>query len=226
MAKVTVFAAHKAQLQGKMQGKVATLEVVRESLQEAKSLLEQGRDMEGKAEEIIQKPSLLMYQAQVAGQLTKEEVTEELGKAFGFKVTSKTPDGKGEQIRKRIVRAVASYEYAKGGDAPSYLEGVDRDEVMSIINAIDSGDITVNTAYGRLGELKDKPERVSVAFNVGSLTKLVAAITEEGAFQKIASSPALVAVYAALHEALTDLSNYEVPAEDEAAKVEPIRRRA
>lgn len=146
--------------------------------------------------------------AQCEGLLSKEEVNAALGDIFGYKPKSdgkpgKTPAGKGEDIRKRIVRLFNGYEHAFGRDGGTYFEGLPSDEVFSVVTNAMSGEVSVWTAYEQLAEIKkNHQEKVESAFNPKTIAALVEALAKEGAQEKIKANPALIANYGALLEVL------------------------
>lgn len=145
---------------------------------------------------------------QCNGLLSKEEVNAALGDVFGYKPKSdgkpgKTPAGKGEDIRKRIVRLFNAYEHGLGRDGGTYFEGLPGDEIFAVVSNTISGEVSVWTAYEQLAEIKKSHmEKVESAFNPKTIAALVEALAKAGSAEKIKANPALIANYGALLEVL------------------------
>lgn len=210
---VVGFEAIRQEQAEKVASKGKALAKAKDDLAEAKALYENGN---AKADEAATKASqgaLPLYLAQSSGMVTKEEVSSILGEVFGYKAktngsgVSKTPDGKGEDIRKRIVRAVDAKMYADGktDTKPTWAGNATREDILSIMNRIEEGEWSIWHGYNELGNLKGKTEAVDIAFDEKRLTKIVASLLQDGAADKVAKSPALMSVYAALDKAISEL---------------------
>ena len=106
-----------------------------------------------------------LYQARVDGLLTPDELSAMLGDIFGFKAKkdgspSKTPEGYGNVLRQRVVRAVNMAEFLDGkSDGGAFYSGLPEtalDDVESIRNKLDSGEIGIWRAYKLLGNVRSQ----------------------------------------------------------------------
>lgn len=189
------------------QSKMALMGDARQRLAEAADLFAQGTDKENEARAAAAKAALALYQARLAGSINPDEVTGALGDAFGYKVKSdgkpsKTPQGQGEAIRKRVVRAVQAAEFANEvDDGGRFFEEMPRDKVAQLVNNMENGDLSIYSLYDSLGELKresaEKRQR-NPAFDARKIGAIVEALTEAGAVEIIISDMALQLAYGEL----------------------------
>lgn len=198
--------------------KHAVMTTARQKLAEAFDLFEMGQDKAKEAEEVSNAAGVTLYQARLNGAVTMEEINAILGDQFGYKTrdkdadkskavpasdpkASKTPFGKGEAIRKRIVRACQAGEYLRDPDnASSYFENVPTDELERVLGAVDSGDLTLWTAYDRIAKIKNdnRDGPVEAAFNPKAIAKIMDQLAAEDAAERWIDNPTLVAAYAEL----------------------------
>lgn len=187
--------------------KMRTLGQVRQSLAEASDLFSQGAKEEVKAKEVAAHAGLKLYQAQAFGILSKDEVSATLGDIFGWKEKkdgspSKTPEGQGEAIRKRVVRLVQARDYVVEGEGGTFFSDLPEDEVSQVLAEVDQGDLTIWQAYERFADIKrESTDRLPTAFNPASIAKLAEQIAQGGADRMIADSNLIVA-YKALRDAI------------------------
>lgn len=206
--------------------KMAVMGTVRQRLAEAASLYKQGDDKAAEAKEIADNASVKLYQARTHGLLSGEEVSGVLGDIFGFKQKkdgspSKTPEGQGEAIRKRIVRAVAAAEYVANGDGGTFFKDVPTEPVSDILDRLAEGQITIWSAYDYFAEVKrEHMVKTNAAFDPKRIAGIVEALSEEGAAEIFRSNTALVASYAALQDVL------RIVGEQAAALPEPVAEAA
>lgn len=191
--------------------KIRVVGTVKQRLAEAADLFKAGDDKRDEATAIADKAGVTLYQARTTNVINAEEISAMLGDVFGFKPKSdgtpgKTPMGQGEAIRKRVVRAVQADEYANGGEETAFFKGLNEDEVRSILLAVQAGEMSIYTAYDKFAELKrDNTTRTNAAFDPKKIAAIYDTLAEGGgqaAAEIFRKSPALVAVYAALVEAL------------------------
>ena len=164
--------------------------------------------------ELVQQPAKLLYFALSREVLSKDEVSESLGKVFGFKTKadgteSKTPLPTGERIRKRVVQASQAYAIATGAlsgdDLPRWAEGIDAIDIAATVEELESDSedaISVYTACDKLADMKSKRGAVSLPFDAVKLAKLAKALVDPVERAKIAESEALREAYLAIAKAL------------------------
>jgi hypothetical protein len=207
---VTKFASIRQQAEQKVAAKVTMMTKARSLLEEAKKTFSEGETKSGEGESKAYQGAFQLYALSVAGSVSKEEVSQLLGEVFGFKAKtngsgiSKTPEKAGEAIRKRIVRATEARLYADGktNDPPAWAGKASREDVASVMNAVDEGKKALNYAYNELGELKGKTEGVQLFANINQIQKLINQLTDKAAAGVIAKSPPLLNAYANLQAAI------------------------
>lgn len=190
------------------------LKVANEAFDEAKALLADGLDKSEAAADKSETGAMALYRLRADKLINAEEVSEILGGKFGWRekkdgTPSKTPAKAGENIRKRIVRAVDAVEYIRGErdkNVPTFLEGVDKDEVKPIVKALVDGTYKINYIYEELGKLKGKRVTAPLHLDPAKLAKLAAAIIQEGVAATVVKSKALRAAYVAIARSIDDLN--------------------
>lgn len=212
--------------------KMALMGDVRQGLEHARQLFNEGSGKATEAQEIAAKEATRLYQGRKNGLVNNDEISSTLGDIFGYKVkggaqagatpttagvpkdftvegkvvASKTPFGPGEAIRKRIVRAVQAFDYSQGGDGGSFFTGLPTDEIEDVLDLVSANEMSLWTAYDRFAEIKrDHTDRVAMAFDPKKIGTIVEALAEEGAAEKLHSNPGLVAHYKGLVEVLNIL---------------------
>lgn len=231
--KVTnIFAAHSEKVRESVSQKLTLLQTGRQKLAEAQDRWTEGGTAAKQAEEIAADGMLALYQARVteAGGkplLSSDELTGTLRDIFGSKrkkdgTESKTPDGQGEAIRKRIVRAVALQDFVNGGDGGTFFEGFPQEDAEDILHQVNEGTLSMWSAYDKLALIKrEGTTRVDPAFNPQSVGKLAETLAKPGSAAIIARSPALIANYAALINVL-NIVGAEAAAITTAKAAEPL----
>lgn len=203
---LTTLQARNEAIAGRIAAKQMIKAEVSNLLHEVAAIALVGADKANEAQNLADKPTAMLFHAQVERIFTKDEVNEILGSEFGFVpkkdgTLGKTPFGKGQDIRKRVVRAVQAHEYlVDNGPCPAFLEGVDKTEAMSVLNTLNEGG-SIWSAYDSFGTLKERIP-VETAFDATRLSKIVMALREDGAAEKLANSPALLDTYAELLAAI------------------------
>jgi hypothetical protein len=202
--------------------KVQQLSEARQRLAEAADLYREGDSKSAEAKEAADKASVLLYRARVNGTVSADELSAVLGDQFGFKAKqngepSKTPNGQGEAIRKRIVRAVQAHEHVNGGDGGRFFQGLPEDEVQDVLTNMESGDIGFWAAYERFAEIKrDHAVKVNPAFDPKRIAAIAEALQEEGAAKTIRANKALADAYVGLRKMIA-LVGQEIAALDKKA---------
>lgn len=213
--RANIFTQASTQVQAQVAEKVTLVSQAKQSLAHAADLYNEGNDKAKEATEIADKAAVSLYQARVKGLASGEEVSAILGDVFGFKQKkdgspSKTPDGQGEAIRKRVVRAVQAAEHINNGDGGRFFEGLSEDSaaedgttLAEVVAALEAGNTSIWTAYEKFAEIKRAHMvKTNAAFDPKRIAALVESLSEEGAAKVIASAPALVAAYGALIDVL------------------------
>lgn len=140
-----------------------------------------------------------LYQARVSGDLSPGEVSDILGDIFGVKGTGKnigrvmrpgekgagkTPAGTGEEIRKRVVRAHAAWDFARNGLSPStkYFEGFEQSEVQTMVDnlaATSDDGTTLWSFYKDIGDAKrEMNDTTPFHLNPERVAKLAGTLSE------------------------------------------------
>lgn len=157
--------------------------------------------------------ALALYKAEAEGITSKAETSEILGKVFGFKVsattgkTSKTPDGQGEAIRKRVVRAVNAFQHVTGNEPVEYFKAVERDSLRAVIERVEDGSLSIWSAYDEMGKLVNeaRDENQPLHLSPEKLAKLINKLTDTDTAVVVAKSEGLQHAYAALSAAIAEL---------------------
>lgn len=232
-----MFAQHQTIVSETVANKIATTQTVRQRLAEAYDLFREGGEKAEEGRKIADEASVSLYQGRATGALSTEEVSGLLGDIFGYKPKAdgspgKTPDGQGEAIRKRVVRAAQAKQHLLTGDGGSFFEGLDGKSETNpegkfgvqsfedVMNKLDRGDVSIWTVYDVIGDIRNhNREGVPAAFNPKTIAKIVEGLTDDvdAAATAIGSNPGLVTAYAALMDALRVI--------DEAG-AEPVRKAA
>lgn len=188
---------------------------------DAKATFEESTDIGGKGEKIANVGAIDLYRLRVAGLVSKDEATSILGDVFGYVTKpdgspSKTPFGKGSDIRKRIVRLYDAQAFARDTTGtvkcPAYLEGVDRGAILSIVEAVEEFDtsdmeaksgISIWTGYNKIGALKDKESSLAPIMRPAAVMKMVEALLLPSAVEAGAANEELRQAWLKLSDALT-----------------------
>jgi hypothetical protein len=153
--------------------------------------------------------------ALVNGLLTKEELTEILGKAYGFRITptngkqSRTPEGTGNSHRKRIIllaeagRIAASLEAGLPiveQDKPKALQGIDNEAIAEIAKrCLEQETLSPSMAYKALGELKPR-ETKPLWQNTNKLGEIIAALSNPDSLEVIRGNEGLREAFAHIRD--------------------------
>jgi len=188
---------------------------------EALQLQNAAGDTLNRTTELAAKAAIVLYQGQRDGTLSKDEVNAALLDAFGAKPKAdgnpgKTPKGAGEAIRKRVVRMIDAHDYVANGNVSAFTKGLPKKEVEQLVSSVDSGGLSIWSAYDGLGKLrsKTKGETVHPAFDPKRVAALVEALGQDGAPNAIGDNAGLQAAHIALRDVLLEL--YGEPEGEEA----------
>jgi hypothetical protein len=180
----------------------------RQRLAEAADLFGEGEGKAKEARSIAQEAAFSLYQGRAKNLFSPDEVSSILGDQFGFKAKkdgkpSKTPEGQGEVIRKRIVRLADAYQYAYQNEDKAFFNGLPVDDVKGILLSVDVGQLPVFTAYDYFADLKkEHSSRVDTAFNPKAVMKLAESLAADGAAMKLVGNPDLVLAYTTLRDVI------------------------
>lgn len=206
---------HASDISAKAAAKVSLLSGAAQLLAEANDLYQAGDDKAQEAQTVAGKAAVSLYKARASGLANATEVSEVLGNQFGFKVNKstgkpgKTPDGKGEEIRKRVVRLVDAKEYVLGGEPTAFFDGLDKDVIAEMVEAVETGGSSIYTIYDEMREYRKEQQddtRVDAPFNPKTVMAWATKMAEGGSAplaQAIIGNPALAAAWAAVRETLT-----------------------
>lgn len=212
---VTVLDRFKAQsiaVTEKAEQSATMQQTIRQTLAEAKDLLSAGDAKAKEARALTAVAGLSLYQGKVNALFSIEQVNGILGDQFGYKMkqdgtASKTPDGEGEAIRKRVMRMVQAHDYVVSDEATKFFEPLDKDDVSNVLAQIESGDLSIYSAYDILTEYSRKAKQtIPTAFNPKAILKLVDTMTSQplNAIEAFTGENAgdLIAAYVALNDAV------------------------
>lgn len=217
---VNAFVARLAERAGNWDEKAKVVTEIKQRLAEAHDAFNSGDDRLTEANQIADKAGVRLYQAQAAGRMTADEVTAIIGDVFGFQKkgstgtrvnagdseASKTPFGKGNTLRQRIVRMVNASDYIENGAETGFFSTVPdeaEDEIAAVIATVDSGNMSLFRAYDRFAEIKRAHvEKVPFAFDPAKIAALSVELLKAGAIDRIAKSDALRDEYATLLEVI------------------------
>ena len=204
-AKGNMFSDYSRTVAKDIAAKADLLSLAKQRLAHAADLFADGRAKNGEAAEVANTGALPIYQGRIAGLFSNAEVSAVLGDIFGYKPKSngepgKTPAGEGEALRKRIVRAVAAYEYSTGqDDGGKFFAGLPADEIGQVCRELDRGHISLFTAYERFADIrKEHTARTEQAFNPKHIESLCDSLAKLDAASIIKGNPELLSAYAAL----------------------------
>lgn len=216
----SVFGNYRTAVSADAVAKVQLIQDAKQRLAEANDTWSAGSDKDQEAREIANRAAVKLYQARADGSMTAEEVSAALGDVFGFKVNEntgkirKTPDGRGEEIRKRIVRLVNAADFVDNADGGKYFDPVEddaQDSVQAILKEVEEGSRSIWTAYEDIANIRKSylDDRLAAWENpktiMNIVDKLNSAEVDEaglGVIEKLKANPALAAAYDALGETL------------------------
>jgi hypothetical protein len=148
----------------------------------------------------------------VLGHILKDELSAMLGAQYGFKIVEKTgepgktPDGKGNSHRKRIILLsdagkIAANPEMPETDWPKALQGCDAGEIASIAReCLESETLTPSSAYNKLSKLKPKAKAKALWENADKLGELIAALRDEVTVATIRNNEGLREAFAHIRE--------------------------
>lgn len=226
--------AEKAQaaLTEKAEASLTAMQEVGQTLAQVADLENEGKAKSREAKELASKAAFGLFNARTNGLVSNEQITSILGDKFGYKEkgenadksrpvlagspnASKTPFGEGEAIRKRVVRAIDAFRFvvSNGEDATSFFEGLDIEAVKTVLSDIDAGK-SIYTAYDEMTEIrKNGNPTIAAPFNVATIMKQTARLTEGDVADKLRENPDLILAYKALSEQIERLMSAPADAE-------------
>ena len=215
-AKGNMFTDYSRTVAKDIAAKADLLSLSKQRLAHAADLFADGKTKNGEAAEVANTGALPLYQGRIAGLFSNAEVSAALQDTFGCKQkgagpdapsvpaghpdASKTPHGAGEHLRKRIVRAVAAFEYSTGqDDGGKFFAGLPADEIEQVCRELNNGYISLFTAYERFADIrKEHTARTEQAFNPKHIESLCDSLAKPEAVSIIKGNPELLSAYAAL----------------------------
>lgn len=189
----------------------------KQRLVEASDLARNANATRAECDAIIAEAATLLYQERAKAissgdvhGLTMAEINGTLGDVYGFKVIektgkpSKTPNGDGEAIRKRIVRLVAAFEFVNSAglenesNKESFFVDLDKAEVAAVLVQVDNGKSPFS-AYDDFTKMKSEAKaKVERAFNAKIIAEIAQALAGKDAAKAFLSHPELLAAYVGL----------------------------
>lgn len=208
--------------------KVLLMSQARQRLAEAFDLDQEGNSKASEAQSIAAEAGLALYQGRSAGLISADEVTSILGDQYGFKTKkdgtpSKTPDGRGEELRKRIVRMASAYAFAYKNEGNAFFDKLDPDEVKGVLAEVEDGRISIYTAHNTLAEMKrdaDNSDKVDPAFNPKTVMKWAETLANEGSVDAYRNNPELVRAWATLIDVFKVMDEAALKADEAEAEGE------
>jgi hypothetical protein len=205
--------------------KAQQLSEARQRLAEAADLWNMGETHAKEAEEAAARAGLALYSARTAGTINGEELTAILGDQFGYKAKqdgskSKTPDGHGEVIRKRLVRAIQAHEFATGTNPNHrFFENFEPSDIEPVLNELQAGKVSIWRFYNRLAEMKKDRANDPVHYTLDPkrIAKMAEDLNRAGIAEAISKSRTLSAAYAGLFQMLQVLNVEAARIQSEAA---------
>lgn len=196
-----------------LQSKASIIKEAKDRLRETHAEATKEGNAAQAALEPANKAALVLYNGLTSNALSLDEMNDMLAAEFGFKSKkdgqpSKTPAGYGEEIRKRVQRAVKAYDYAINGNEPvAFYEPIPREDVVPFLNEIKSGKRTLFAFYKAIGEFKSKAmgTRPKAAFDPRRIAGLTRDIlgNVQATVSAVAATPGLEAAYMGLWRALS-----------------------
>lgn len=215
--------ARKLQMEQKRNA-VEHISQARQKFAEAADLAAKGQENSEEVAKISGEGAVLIYQAVSAGELPRDKVSEILGDCFGWKGKGKakgqritvanhpdagaTPWGPGEDVRKRIVRALKARDFVRsnGDEGDAFFEPLDPDNVRAALNAFESGEMSIDKLYKTLAEQKAEATgtRPPAAFDPKRILAMSAKMREnvKATAELAGKHPSLFDAYAELLETL------------------------
>lgn len=207
------------------EAKAQTVSAVKQRLAEAADAFKAGDSRATEATQIADKAGVILYQGLVSD-WSMDEVNSIIGDAFGFQKkgdakkrvnagdpeASKTPYGKGNFLRMRVVRMAQAVEHVTGsGDGTgqffaSLPKEADK-EVAAIVEQVESGEISLYSAHDKFAALKGKyREPIALAFDPKKIAQINESLGSSKAVGIIGDSDDLLDEYAELLETLGTLN--------------------
>lgn len=176
---------------------------------------ENDAELASKVAEASVKASFVLYQGMTSGVATYEEVSELLGRQFGWRrkqngEQSKTPHGQGETIRKRVRRASDAKAFVLGAEPKALFAPLEREAVAAMVASVDAGERSVFTLYDDLAKMKADATgtRPAPAFDPKRIAALAAALGADVAasVELMHKTPGLFEAYAGLSRIMRNVS--------------------
>lgn len=212
---VNVFLAGASSITQQALDKVRELGTVRQLLAQARDEFGKGDLVADEATETAARAAHKLFLLQTSGAISKDEVSSILVDIWGAKPrkdgqVGKTPNGQGEAIRKRVTRAVDAFRFVQSGEPTAFFKGLDSDAVADIVDEIQSGELSIYSAYNYLADMKKgQSTRVPMAFDAKRIAAFAAKLAEPASIPVIAQSQALQAAYSTLRRVI-DIQGVEV----------------
>ena len=192
----------------------------KQRLAEASDLAKNALATRAECDAIVAEAATILYQARCKAiatndphGLTMAEISAALGDVYGFKIVektgkpSKTPNGDGEAIRKRVVRLVAAHEYVNSAgletesNKESFFVDLDKAEVSAVLDQVNNGHKSPYSAYDDFTKMKaDAREKTERAFTAKVIAEIASALAGKDAALKFIGHPELLAAYVALSD--------------------------
>ena len=206
--------------------KKVTMQQARQWLAQSHDLSLQGAGKETEAAELADRATGALFDINVNASVSLEEITGAIKDVYGCKMkgkgneklsvpighpeASKTPAGRGDAIRKRIVRLSQATEYVNDPDKGSaFFVALPVDKVDEILLAVNRGSLSPWSAYEKMTELKSKAKNgaTPLAFDVKRLAEITNTLQQAGSPLVAVQNKALKLAYTDLLMAIILLNN-------------------
>ncbi len=181
-----------------VQARMTLRQTIRQHLAEVADMAKEAGDTTAEVTAKAAAVGYELFDARRTGQLQANEVSEILGEIFGVKGTGKnvgkvmrpgekgagkTPAGTGEEIRKRVVRAVAAADFVANGPSPAtkyFNDSFEQSDIQPLLNDLSpDGDGNIWSFYRQLQEMKRvNNDPVPFHLNAERIAKFATSISE------------------------------------------------
>jgi hypothetical protein len=164
------------------------------------------------ASEHSEKAGAILYRAYASGLITRAEITSAIADVFGYEPKKDgTPGaspkkGRGQDIRKRIVRCADAFDYVSGKGSTDWISVIPKDELIPHLESLAGDKPKLFGTYAAIGELHKANVTAKLqAFDAKHIAKLVDQLCKDDAKATIEKNDTLSSAYGALCNRLIEL---------------------
>lgn len=184
--------------------------IARQKFAQAIELGSDEKSLATEAEQVSAEGAKYLYEGQRDGDFTAAEISNILIEYFGAVPKSdgspgKTPMGRGSDIRKRLVRLAAAYEYVSDENNPgnSYFAGLPREDVQGVLINYENDHRSLWETYGDFDAIKkEHASATPLALNEKGILKLLASLEDNNITALAFENEKLMTAYAGLYAQL------------------------